>query len=126
MIEEILDGRAAVSPAMIELLLNEKQYKILISMIAIPRHMVHKASRPKFIDPKKHIYGNAIDQLFSRSDTSRIRKDEKDFKEKEMDIHFNDVLQIAFKMEIKTANIIELLRLMRKEVSQKNLQDADK
>ena len=60
MVEEILDGRAGVTPTMIELLLNEKQYKSLISLISIPKHRIEQAYRPKFIDLKNKMYGDAI------------------------------------------------------------------
>jgi len=37
MVEEILDGRAIVSSKMLELLLEEKQKRVLIHLIAIPK-----------------------------------------------------------------------------------------
>ena len=54
-IEELLDGFTPVTSKMIQMMLKEKQFKILSNMISIPTDLLNKVKRPIYInlDAKK-------------------------------------------------------------------------
>ena len=50
MVEDILDGRVPVTDKIIELLLKDKQLKLLIRLISIPKGMQERSYRPKYFN----------------------------------------------------------------------------
>jgi hypothetical protein len=58
MVEEILDGRVPVTDKIIELLLKDKQFKLLVRLISIPKSIKERCFRPKYfnLDQRKYIY----------------------------------------------------------------------
>ena len=72
-IEDLLDGRAPVTNKMVELLVLEEQYRLLVNMICLP--IGSKACRPHFINEEKQDYSNKIKQIFGtgNNDASKVR-----------------------------------------------------
>ena len=52
MVDEVLDGRAFVTPQILEFLIREEQFLRLINMIVIPRDLADRAQVPKYLDVK--------------------------------------------------------------------------
>jgi len=50
MVEEILDGRVPVTDKIIELILKDKQLKLLIRLISIPKNLQERCFRPKYFN----------------------------------------------------------------------------
>ena len=67
MVDEVLDGRAFVTPQILEFLIREEQFLRLINMIVIPRDLADRAQVPKYLDVKDRQYKLKIRKIFSSS-----------------------------------------------------------
>lgn len=111
MVDEILDGRAYVTPQMLEFLLQEEQHHRLINMIVIPRNLAERCSVPKFLDNKDAVYRQQLKKIFASSRKQNIVGEP----EQVRDLHFNDIVGVAFSIDSKTNVLIKLIGLMRRE-----------
>lgn len=121
-VEELLDGREPVTDQMIQLLIEEDQKKLLVSLIAIPKNLENRACRPRYLPVESKKYTDAVRAIHS---DFKDRKDSKvDVFYGERELHFLDILVCALDGNAKSKDIIELLKLMSAEVMQGSLADG--
>lgn len=124
-VQDLLDGRAAITDQMVEALFAANQHKQLVQLIAIPKARQLVAIRPRFIPLNSVKYRENLFNRLGASGRDFFKKRKPQLRDKsegleilknENEIRFIDIVSCGLAHGEKTRSIIELVKLMRNEI----------